>query len=229
MKNKIIAITLSVILIAAIIAFGEIFRVKNIEVELQSFTGVTSEAEITELSGLNKYSSIFSVEEDVVEERIESAYEGNAIDVVNIERCFPSKVKLYVRERLPIFAVKVAEREGMIVPTDRQFQRNAIMSSSDVDFPLINVEGVEVNKSFNTENFRFLKSVADSFIDLGMTEEGLAKFVKTILINEGGAEILLNNGQAKFVITKNDVFNQISAKFNAYLSLSPTARATCSL
>lgn len=229
MKNKIIAISVSVVIIALIVVFGEVFKLKALDVKLTAYTGAVEETDIVELIDVDSYGSIFGVNESAIKENIESYYGGNTVEVYGVVRSFPNKVTVYVRERLPMFEVDVYEKDGYCVPTDKDFQRNKIVEKSSVGYKLIKVNGISVEKSFNTASFRQLKAVADGFTDLGMTEEGIISFVKSVTFNENDIVIELNYGQARFTIGKNNISADLSADFNGFLAMTQAERAVCSL
>jgi hypothetical protein len=222
MRKKYIAIAISVVMIALIITFGQIFTVKNVEVEFKNETGIATEKTIIKLADIGTNTNIFSLKESKIKESINSYY-ANSL-VVNVERTFPSTVIIHVKERLPMFLIS-AETDSYkgLVYSDKDFQRSG--TPEQVEYKkLIKVNNYTVKNTFDTIECIALRAFANALVAQGLEESGIAAFVESITVNNENLTVKLRQNNAEFIINRADVYNSTVMIYNKYLSLSTIER-----
>lgn len=223
MRKKYIAIAISVVMIALIITFGQIFTVKNVEVDFKNETGIATEQTILELADIGTNSNIFSLKESKIKESINSYY-ANSL-VVDVERTFPNTVIIHVKERLPMFLISAETNSYKgLVYTDKDFQRSGTPDQVDTE-KLIKVNNYTVKSTFDTSECIALRSFVKALYSQGVEESGIVAFVKNITINDNNLQVELRQNNAVFIINRADVFNSTIMIYNQYLSLSIAERA----
>ena len=226
MKNaKYIGIIAGFCLIGLIFAFGQIFSVAKIDVYYEKAPQTAKTEEIIQASGISIGNNIFTIDEKAASQGVEAFYSDNSVAVLNIERIFPNKVLLHVKERIPVFAIPVKDEAEKWVITDQNFVRSQIVLSRDSLFnTLIMVQGCQVSNTFNTPDIIKLNEIRIGFNELGIAEEALNAFIKSIVFEEGNAAIVLRNyEEAQLVIdisSNENIISNIKLKYNAFLALS---------
>ncbi len=197
MKKKYVVIAVSVLIIALIVAFGQIFTVRDISVVFHNKTGLTDEADILKVAGITYKKNIFNVKEGEIKQKIASNFTDRSIVVTNVVREFPDKVVIYVKERVPIFRMQTYSSEGTAyVATDKDFQRNAVQKEGENSVKLIEVTGYEVRETFDVKECIALREVAYALIGEGMSEEALPYFIEKINFSGDALEITLAETKA---------------------------------
>jgi hypothetical protein len=222
MRKKYISIIISIVLVALIITLGQIFTIKNVEVEFNNQTDITSTGEILEIIGIDTNTNIFSLKESEITQTV-SQYYNNAIDI-DIERTFPNTVIIHVEERLPIYLMTSSNSvyTGSIT-TDKDFQRSDIYNEED-DLTLITVNNYTVQSSFNTEECIRLREFSNTLINLGMEDSSIVVLIESITIEEETLTINLRNNNAVWVVEKDNIITQTEQFYNSYILLSPLER-----
>lgn len=223
MKKKYIAITISIVLIALIITFGQIFTVRNVKVEFKNETGLTGESDILRIADIKPNTNIFSLKESRIKENINNYY-ANSL-VVNVERTFPNTVIIHVKERLPMFLIH-AETDAYVgyVYTDKDFQRSGTPDEVEGQ-TLITVNNYFVRNTFDTAEAIALRAFANALFSQGFTEGGIVAFVESISIGANALTVNLRQNDAVLVINRADVVNNTLHAYNAYLDLPIADRA----
>ncbi|MDD4316172.1 MAG: FtsQ-type POTRA domain-containing protein, partial [Clostridia bacterium] len=158
MKNKYITITVGILIVIAIVVFGNVFLIKSIDVVFERKPLNVNEANIVEASKIAIGSNIFSLDEKSAAAGIADFYPNNTVYVQSIERVFPNKVIIYVKERTPVLSVAYDDGGEECIPTDIDFQMTRKALIADIDFDkIIIVSGVSVLNTFNTSEFLRLK------------------------------------------------------------------------
>ena len=119
MKKRTIVLFACLIIVCILLVLnGTLFIVRDVEV-FDWENGAIQDEQIVELSGV-KNKNIFTVSESIVTENIEKAVPR--YKVVNVERLFPSGIKIVILQRVPIIAVKmqggtyaIIDREGHVI------------------------------------------------------------------------------------------------------------------
>lgn len=223
MKKKYIAIIIAVVILVAIFTFGQVFTVKTVDVVFENDTAVATDAQIVNLAGVEHDKNIFSFKEDDVIELINEKY-NNALKV-SIERIFPNKVIIKIKERIPMFVLEVnnANYSGFIA-TDKDFQRTDKIDTESMD-NLILIRGYTVKSSFDTEQCRNIRILANTLIDAGMKYEAVSVFIDQIYFN--GSEMVVQIAQydAQWTINGDgDVTEQAKSVYKQFLNTSPVDR-----
>ena len=175
MKRNPLPILIAVVIIAVISTMGAILRVKEISVEISGENVIAED--IVNFSRIKEGGSILSLNEIDAINRIESAYSDNSVKVEGIERVFPNKVVIYVKERTPIFAVKRKNTDKYVL-TDIDFQMSR-KAENNVDITsYIVVKGVEADVSFDNDNFKILNGVFSALDDRTDNVKGLVSEVQ---------------------------------------------------
>lgn len=226
MKKKYFLIIISVIIVAAILAGGQIFTVRHVSVVFHNKTGVATEADILDAAGLDYHNNIFGINEKEIKRRIAAAYADNSIAVTDIERSFPDTVTIYVKERVPIFLIKVESEEGnKFVPTDKDFQRGTVRTLGEIDDTLIKVTGFEISETFDVKECIILRKIANTLIGRDLAEEALPYFISEINFNENVVTVTVNGTGAKLMLSADATADEIVSVYNKYLALSNAERA----
>lgn len=222
MRKKYIAIAISIVLIALIITFGQIFTVRNVLVEFKNETGIANESSILELADIGPNSNIFSLKESKIKSNINNYYSNSL--VVNIERTFPNTVIIHVKERLPMFLISAETDtyQGLIY-TDKDFQRSGKSDEINTE-NLIKVNNYIVKNTFDTQECIALRAFTMALNDKGLEESAITALVETITVNEGNLTVNLRQNNAVFVINRSDVSLYTSQIYNTYLTLSIAER-----
>ncbi|NLL56142.1 MAG: FtsQ-type POTRA domain-containing protein [Clostridiales bacterium] len=221
MRKKYVAITISVVMIALIITFGQIFTVKNVKVEFKNETGMATEQTILELADITSNTNIFSLKESKIKQNINDYYSNSLI--VDVERVFPNTVTIHVKERLPMFLVSVNnDSYSGYVYTDIDFQRSDI--AQGLDKHIITVENYTVKNTFDTAQCIAVRVFAKTLLDNGMEQSAIVAFVESITINDDNLTVNLRQNNAVFVINRNKVQDSTTLIYHKYLSLSVPER-----
>ncbi len=225
MKKKYVIIALSLIVIALIIAFGQVFTVRSIDVVFENKSGLSNEGDILSASGISDNKNIFNVKESDIKKNVSSHFDDNSIVVTNVVREFPNKIVIHVKERMPIFLIKVysAEGEDRYVATDKDFQRGKIQKKEDIDIRLVEVVGYEVYDSFNVIECIALRNMVKGFISQGIQEEAIPYFLDTVRIENEQLCITLFDG-AEMYVGFDHVQDDIAVMYNNYLSTEVSSR-----
>ena len=175
MKRNPLPILIAVVIIAVISTMGAILRVKEISVEISGENVIAED--IVNFSRIKEGGSILSLNEIDAINRIESAYSDNSVKVEGIERVFPNKVVIYVKERTPIFAVKRKNTDKYVL-TDIDFQMSRKVENNVDITSYIVVKGVEADVSFDNDNFKILNGVFSALDDRTDNVKGLVSEVQ---------------------------------------------------
>lgn len=185
MRKKIAAIILCVCLVALISGIGGIFNIKKIEIEFLDKTENQSASEAFAQLGISLQTSILNVNENKIKANIKSKNLDRSIEVVDVERIFPNKIKIKLRGRTPICYVKGAGNIYWIA--DKDFQTN--LSSNSIDElsnnSYIMIKGIELNKdpSFNREEFVTIKDVF-KVLNNYWSDHAIKTSIKEINVND---------------------------------------------
>ena len=221
MKKKYIVIIISLLIVSAILIGGQIFTVRHVSVVFYNKTGLTSESEVIEVSGLNTRNNIFSVNEKEIKAKIAAKYDDNSIAVTNIVRSFPNKVTIYVKERIPMFLIKVASEGGdKYVPTDKDFQRGKVTTLDEIDYTLIKVTGFEVAETFDVKECVLLRRIAKGFISAGLAEEAVPYFISEISFAESDVTVTIRESGAVMHFNMDSTAEDVKKAYDDYLALS---------
>lgn len=226
MKKKYIIILASVLVIAIIVACGQIFTVRSVSVVFHNKTALADEAGVLAASGLSGHNNIFNIKEREIKSRVASAYPDRSVVVTNIVRNFPNEVVLYVKERIPIFKLKVYSAEGddKYVPTDKDFQRGNVSDGGEINAVLIEVNGFEVHETFDVKECVQLRTVANALIKSGLAEESLAYFIESATFSDGALSFLLRETQARLTFLTDVTAEKTALLYARYIALDEQSR-----
>lgn len=229
MKKKYVLIALSVIVIGLIVACGQMFTVRHVSVVFDNKTGLADENGVLKATGLNGRNNIFNIKESDLKKNIALAYPDNSIEVTNIERKFPNKIVIRVKERIPIFKIKVYSTVGgntdMYVPTDKDFQRGALQNAESIkDLMLIEVSNFGVYETFDVQECKDMHTLVKALLDMSFEEEALPYFIQIIDFSEGYINVMLRETNAIISISPENIVDDTRVLFKRYLSLNPAGR-----
>lgn len=226
MKKKYILIIASIVVIALIVACGQIFTVRNVSVVFYNKTGLADEAGVLKASGLSGHNNIFNVKESDVKSRVANAYPDRSVVVTNIVRNFPDKVTIYVKERVPIFKIPVysADGEDKFVPTDKDFQRGNIQNGESIDALLVEIKGFLVHETFDVKECVQLRALANALIKKEIEEDALPYFLSEVTFDNGNLNVLIRETNAMFIISADKVAEQTAILYDNYLALDASSR-----
>lgn len=230
MKKKYIIIIISIVLIAGLIACGNIFAIKNINVVFDNNTDKTNEYEIIKAAGISGGTIIFNLRESEIKSKVNKYYKDNSIFVTNIERKFPNTVTIYVKERIAIFKVNVysVTDTNSFVPVDKDFQMGMI-ANSDEGYFLIQINNFVVKDTFDLKECNQLRLLANTLIAEGIKEEALPFFIESINFETDYLKITLRESNATLSVLKNDVEKGVKKLYGDYLALDDQQRLDCNL
>ena len=223
MKKKYIAIIICVIFIALIVLFSNIFLIKTVEVVFEGQPKSATKEEILTASQIELNTNIFNLNEKRVKENICRYVDNNLISVIEIERQFPNKVKLVIKERRPIIIVPYKNSQsGQCIPTDIDFQLVKERDINQIDFDAIWIKGVYADKTFNINHFLQINEILKQFLEIGFTEESLIAFISEIEVKADTIHLYTRFGDGEFIFDRKADANmkkQVSALYGEYNNL----------
>lgn len=183
MKKRVIALFICLFIVCTLLVLNAtLFVVNDVVVCDWVEQGDLDKQQIADLSGV-KGRNIFTVSEKIAKDNIEKAIPE--IKVVNVERSFPSSVKITVLKRVPIIAVKCSDGYAII---DRE--ANVIKKSSTpdgYDYQLTIFEGVDITNvlagerlSLDDTQYARLIQIITTFETTGEGGYRDANFCKTV-------------------------------------------------
>ncbi len=232
MKSKYIAITIGILIVIMIVVFGNVFLIKSIDVVFTRNPVDIDEASVISSSKIVLGSNIFSVDEKDAAKAISSHYPNNTLAVLDIERVFPNKVIIRVKERTPLLVVPYGDEGTEFVPTDIDFQMTAKVSAENIDFDAITVNGASVTHTFNTLAFKRIRETLLAFVELGFTEEGMIAFVESISLSAEKLRIELRRSNTVFDLSLSSdkpLFAQVNEAYTQFLDLPYDQRAAANI
>lgn len=231
MRKKYIAFVAGLLLIAIIVVFGNIFLIKSVDVVFVNKPEFADENSIINASEISLNTNIFNLDDKKIKDNISSFYDNNSLAVLDVERVFPNKVVIYVKERKPILIVPYQqEGQGECIPTDIYFQMNQIKLMSDIDYDSILIKGVAVQNTFNTSSFRQINRILTAFLDMNFTEDGLVAFIKEFVVSDENIRIVLRHGDCVFELERaqdKDIYDSTIQAYLNFLDLDFANRNAC--
>lgn len=215
-KLLITFISLAVVVLLVVLACA-IFIVGDVVVESTSDT-VLTDAQRNEImvdSKIAKFSSIFSLSEEIASANIESKHP--TFKVVLIERKFPNKVVINVAKRTGIMAVRTDQGYAVL---DRDLKVIAIEESIDELF-LAELEGIE-QPSYSVggfvEGYDYLAKMVKGAEDMSFVGKRFGAFFTTIQILEGYVHMTTNTGVIFRLNISNEIDKLVKQSYNFYLN-----------
>ncbi|MFW5780202.1 MAG: cell division protein FtsQ/DivIB [Bacillota bacterium] len=231
MKKKYIAFVTGLLLIAIIVVFGNLFLIKSVDVVFINKPEFADEDNIINASEISINTNIFNINDENIKDNINSYYDNNSLAVLDIERVFPNKVVIHVKERKPVLIVPYAEEDGdECVPTDINFQMVKKQNKSDIDYDSIQIKGLAVQNTFNNFSFRQINSIMTAFTDMNFTDDMLVAFIKEIVVNDDYIRIVLRHGDSVFdieLVQDKDIYDSAVEAYHSFLDLDYDSRNVC--
>lgn len=194
MKKRYISVAIGLLVVALITIFGNVCKIRKVEVEFEKEPVSTSAIEIYENSKIEMGSSILSLNENVVKKNIMESYDENLVAVTDIVRVFPNKIIIYCVEHTAMVALGVKGESEVYALADGNFQLDKKVSKDSVDLSnLILIEGAEVEDTYNTTTFKTINAVFKALEVQGLDYNAQAKFISKI-----------SYGEQKIVLTTRD-------------------------
>ena len=195
MKSRVILIVLisvaAVILIGLGIMRGNLFNVKNIEIECEDISPEDAEY-INQSSGVKNGQNIFNINTEAVENAINATGEYYVQDIMLI---YPSTVRITVVKRVP---TAVIEYENAFIITDSSCC--VIKSTSDVsEYDLIRFTGIRISQyqigsQINTKD-EYQKSVIRTIVDT-LLNNGTYDIISTVSLEDlSNVYLICKNGK----------------------------------
>lgn len=225
MKKRIFAAVAGILIISFITAFGYVFAVSEV-IEVYE-NGIDKpklqSGSIAKMANIMPGDNILSIDETDAIKNVSDNFPDNSIDIMDIERIFPNKVIITIKQRLPVVAI-TAESGGYAL-ADIDFQLNKKVTEANFE-SLIFAEGLTVTNTFNTPEIKRLRDALLAVKAAGFTDEGLTAFVESIRLGQANkVEFLLRSGGAIWVEgTTEQLIAQFAAKYETYLSLNDAMR-----
>lgn len=217
MKKRTIVLFACLIIVCILLVLnGTLFIVRDVEV-LDWEIGAIQDENIVELSGV-KDKNIFTVSESIVAENIEKAMPR--YKVLNVERKFPSAIKIVILERVPIIAVKTTDNAYAVIDREgRVIEKNDNLEKYDYDLTIL--EGVTLGKvvagenlSVNETTFARILQIITTFEttgENGYVGENFCKTVSEITFNGDTVKLETCEGMILQLDASVDCTNKIRA------------------
>ena len=218
-KRTIVLFACLIIACILLVLNGTLFIVRDVEVYNWE-SGEMQDERIVELLGV-KDKNIFTVSERIVRENIEKTL--SRYKVVNVERVFPSVIKIVILERVPIIAVKmtggtyaVIDREGRVIEKSNSFE--------NYTYDLTVLEGVTLGNVVAGEDlpvtdivFARLMQIINTFETTGENGYVGENFCKTVSnISFSGDDVSLKTCEG--MVMQFDASSDCSNKIRALVS-----------
>ncbi|MFA5450073.1 MAG: FtsQ-type POTRA domain-containing protein [Clostridia bacterium] len=211
MKKRLAVIAIGLILVVTAVVFGRLFLVRTIEESYAAKPINVVAGEVLSLSGIEQGKSILGINEERVIRKVAAAYPDNSVVVTGVERVFPNKVIIHIKERVPIAAIVTKGNPVRYALADMDFQYNKIVSDSEIE-GYIYISGVEVDATFNTAIFAAVRQIFQAFIQLGTPDYALPALISEVACYKESYTVILRSG-ATLSIDKNvnDIIAEITA------------------
>ncbi len=184
MKSKLISVILGVLVIIGIAIFGNMCRIKYVDVVFSEGTPVAKADEIYSVLGIETGTSVLSVNEIDFKTRILKAYPDRSVEIVDVVRSFPDKMTVYIDYNPAVLAVARSDGSGYVL-TDTEFQSYLHTSESDLDKnSLIIVKGLNVSNTFNSDPFREMYEMFGSLTAAGASSANLPSMFSSLTVEK---------------------------------------------
>lgn len=217
MKKRVAAALAGIMIIASIAAFGIVFSVDEVTEVYDkgaAFSGLNS-GDIAEVADIHLGDNIFGIDETAAAKKVAAHFPDHSVVVQDIERVFPDKVIIKIKQRVPVVALALKNDGYALADIDFQLDRRA----DEVDFSLlIAAPDIVVDNTFNTEDCRTLRKALLAVKDCGLSEEGIAALVKSIRFECGSIIYTLRTGG--IITVSKDNISAFAAKFAQYIPLN---------
>ncbi len=218
MKKGILFTVICTIVLSAIVCVGFLFKVRYVSVEFLNNASICEATELLRHVDISSNTNIFSVDEQKIKDSVEKSYPDNLIEVVDVVRSFPDRITVQVRERTPVFKIKVLSDNGGYVVPDIDFQRYKVYREEDIpDQKLIPVEGFSVEKTLNTEECRLLRTISYTLMERHFTESSLPYFILEIDFSDEEIILRLFDGNV-FILSKNNAKEDLLSQYDKYIT-----------
>lgn len=217
MKRRTIVLFACLIIVCILLVLnGTLFIVRNVEL-YDWESGEISDERMVELSGV-KDKNIFTVSESIVAENIERSMPQ--YKVVNVERVFPSGIKIVVLKRLPIIAVKmtgetyaIIDREGNVIEKSTVLQKESYDLTVLEGVTLGNVIAGESLPVTDTAFARILQIITtfETTGDNGYVGENFCKTISRIKFSGDNVDLETCEGMVMKFDASVDCTNKIRA------------------
>ncbi|MBO7178629.1 MAG: FtsQ-type POTRA domain-containing protein [Clostridia bacterium] len=220
MKRRRLSVIIGLIIVMVIAIFGNICKIRKVEVAFDKDPVSCSAVEIFEKSQIKMGSSILSLNENVVKKNVMDAYEENLVAVTDIVRVFPNKIVIHCVEHAPMVAVSVKGESDVYAIADGDFQLDKKVAKSEVDLDsLILIEGVEVDDTYNTPTFRIINDIFKAFENEGLDYNAQAKFIKTLTFGVGEVTIFTRDNKTLSIDYDTiGVLESVKSAYSTYIS-----------
>jgi hypothetical protein len=125
-----------------------------------------------------------------------NSYEDNSIAVTDIVRVFPNKIIIYCIEHVPTCLVERKYNNDVYAVADCDFQLNKVVNKTEVDVnDYVLIEGVMVEDSYNTPQFKTLNKVFRTIDNEGLTLAEQPKVFSKVLYSESKITLYTRSGE----------------------------------
>lgn len=230
MKKRIIAVLAGVLIIASVITFGMVFSVREVTEVYEDGSTATKGGDIAAIAGIFPGDNILGINETTAIRRVSDAFPDNSIDIGDIERVFPNKVIIKIKQRLPLVALPC--EGGGYALADIDFRLNKKLQDGDAELlSVILAEGIFIKDSFNTPEAKRLREALIAAKSAGFDDRGLAAFIASISLSAQDSVIftLRSGGVITCTGFGESLINEFSSKYALYLTLSDIERSNANL
>lgn len=165
MKNKrVLYIFITLLFVVLVVLMSSVlFSVKETELSLTGNSAVIDNAGIDLVFKKNIGKNIFFIEEDKITTELEN--NNPYIKVINIERIFPSAIKLHYTERKELFEIKLPDNTYAVLDAGGKVLSKSNTQSQNVllDF---SYQNVEISEFLNDTNTVIVKKLFEAFYSL---------------------------------------------------------------
>jgi hypothetical protein len=228
MKKRVAAALAGIMIITGIIAFGIVFSVDEVTEVYEkgaAYSGLAS-GDIAQISGIHLGDNIFGIDENAAAKKVAARFPDHSVVVQDIERVFPDKVIIRIKQRIPIVAVAMASGGYALADIDFQLDKRA----DEVDFSLyIAAPDVVIDNSFHTESCIRLRAALLAVKACGFCDEAIAAFVQSIRFSGEYDIYTLRTGATITVAADANLNAAFMEKYNIYLQLPETEKAAADL
>ncbi len=196
MKRRYISVAIGLVIVIAVAVFGNLLKIGKVEVAFEKAPVSATAEEIYDNSTIILGDSILSLNENVVKRNIMNSYEDNSIAVTDIVRVFPNKIIIYCIEHVPTCLVERKDDNDVYAVADGDFQLNKVVRKKDVDVDdYILIEGVVVEDSYNTPQFKTLNKVFRTIDKEGLILAEQPKIFSKVLYSESKIILYTRSGE----------------------------------
>ena len=197
MKRRYISVALGLVIVLVVAILGNLLKIGNVEIAFEKTPVSATAEEIYDCSEIALGDSILSLNENVVKRNIMNSYADNSIAVTDIVRVFPNKIIIYCVEHVPTCLVNKKGNDEVYAVADGDFQLNKMVNKTDVDInAFVLIEGVVVEDSYNTPQFKILNKVFRTIDNEGLDLSEQPKVFSKVIYSDSEITLVTRSGDS---------------------------------